>query len=78
MTQEMTLITKEKLEYFFKENLEIYFKLLSGEFRNGYIKCFEENIIIFNERVLGEIPIHINEINSKTIKKSRGKNGKSC
>lgn len=69
----MTLIIQEKFKYFKKNNLEVFFKLNSGEFRNGYVKDFKGNIFIIDERVLGEILIHINEINPKSIQRSRKK-----
>jgi len=70
MIDDMTQITKEKLKYFFENNLEVHFKTINGDFRNGYVLGFEDNIVKLNERVLKEIPIHIKEIKPETIQKS--------
>jgi len=66
-------IIKEKIEYFYKKGKPIHFKVLSGEFRNGYILQIEKDYFILNELVMSELPIHYIEIKLSSISECKSR-----
>lgn len=60
---------KEKAWFFFEHKISAHIDTLSNSFYNGMIIKCSENILIINDRVLGETPIAFSEI--KSIEKFR-------
>lgn len=64
----------EKLKYYKDDNKKVFFYITSGQFRKGFVIDFRDsNKVIFNEDVLGEIPIMFSEIDYNSIVNAREK-----
>jgi len=60
----------KRCEIFCKENIPAHIILKDDSWLNGYILEIKDNLIYFSDRVLGKIPILINDI--KTFDFFRG------
>jgi hypothetical protein len=69
-TNDAGQIVFRKLLYFYENKLPVHFKLNTGEFRNGTILDLSESklTLVLKERVFGEMPFLLEEINPGTIK----------
>jgi len=53
---------KEKVKYYFKNQIKVHIKKKNGWFNNGRIIEFTGDLLILEDRVLGSIPIYLIEI----------------
>lgn len=59
--QELQLI-RQKIKFFSENNIKIHIETDKNMFYNGFISDIKDEFIIFNDRMLGEIPIFYLEI----------------
>ena len=59
----------DKLEYFYKEKIKVFFRLKSGLFRKGFINGLNKkfNTVVLIEDVFGKIALLFNEIDFNSI-----------
>ena len=54
---------KEKVEFFFKENIFVHIVKKDKEFLNGHIvRLYSDSVFILNERKLGNISVFLSDI----------------
>lgn len=58
---------KKKVEYFLEDKKVIHISLKSGRFYNGYVVEIRTDFMIFNDKVLGELPVWFDEIKEDGI-----------
>ena len=55
-------VWKQKADYFSKDNVEVFIKLLNGEWKAGFILDVGEQCLILDERLEGKTPVFYIEI----------------
>ncbi len=62
------------LKFYYKRNIEIHIDTSDGKFYNGIINSIEKDILVLNDRVLGEVAISISNISNLEKYKKRDNN----
>lgn len=77
MTNDIGQTVYRKLLYFFENNLRVHFKDLDNIFYNGLILDLNEEklTLVLRERVRGEIPFLLENINEDSISKFNEEGG---
>ena len=50
------------LNFYYERNVIIHIDTSDGKFYNGIVISIKENILVLNDRILGEVAIHIDNI----------------
>jgi len=71
MTNDKGKKVLRKLNYFYKNEIPVHFKLETGEFRNGKILDLskEKMTLVLKEFVMGTVPFLLENINENSITK---------